>query len=134
MTAKFIWEFLYLNQIVWSTSESTCKIYNREKTNSALKQVDTTKSFRIATSNYCNAAYFLLDFSPRKRDVFFLKKRDTIPYLLISLHGSSYHLDAVWITIRPTLLWNVRQNNNSNYINSFVLLYYDKMQNIFAIL
>ena len=95
MTAKFIWEFLYLNQIVWSTFESTCKIYNREKTNSASKQVDTTKSFRIATSNYCNAAYFLSDFSPRKRDVFFLKKRDTIPYLLISLHGSSYHLDTV---------------------------------------
>lgn len=67
MTAKFIWELLYLNQIVLSTFESTCKIYNREKTNSALKQVDTTKSFRIATSNYC---YVLLDFSPRKRDVF----------------------------------------------------------------
>lgn len=95
MTAKFIWEFLYLNQIVLSTFESTCKIYNREKTNSALKQVDTTKSFRIATSNYCNAAYFLLDFSPRKRDVFNSISIDISTRVLVSFryrlnHNSSH--------------------------------------------
>lgn len=102
MTAKFIWEFLYLNQIVWSTFESTCKIYNREKTNSALKQVDTTKSFRIATSNYCNAAYFLSDFSPRKRDVFFFKKE-------------RYHSISIDISTRVLLSFRYRLNHNSSH-------------------